>query len=78
MSYVLLSLYLNSSIQSLIVLLQILPLYLFQNDRECVNSLSAQHWEERQLVKMKWESDISHARDTQKREFRDWVNIQIS
>lgn len=38
-----------------------------------INRLAAQHMEERQMATLRWESDLAHARDTQAREFKEWV-----
>lgn len=38
-----------------------------------INRLASQHMEEREMSETKWESDLAHTRDTQKREFREWV-----
>ncbi len=40
---------------------------------KAVNDLAARHLEERQMAELKWESDLGHLRDTQCREFREWV-----
>ncbi len=40
---------------------------------EQVNELAARHLEERQVAELRWESDLAHTRDTQRREFRQWV-----
>ncbi|XP_014665687.1 PREDICTED: protein C12orf4-like [Priapulus caudatus] len=46
------------------------------NDRE-VNQLAARHFENQQLAESKWESEISALKDTQKREYKDFVmNVQ--
>jgi len=38
-----------------------------------INALVNRHVEERQTAELKWESDLLHVRETQHREFRDWV-----
>ncbi len=47
-----------------------------QESREgerAVNDLAARHLEERQMAELKWESNLGNLRDTQRREFREWV-----
>ena len=43
------------------------------DDNDLVNALAAAHWDERQMVKLRLDSDLSNIRDTQFREFREWV-----
>ncbi len=40
---------------------------------KAVNELAARHLEERQLAELRWESQLGHLRDTQRRELREWV-----
>jgi len=40
---------------------------------QMVNQLANRHLEERQVMEFKWESDLAHLRETQHREFREWV-----
>ena len=44
-----------------------------RRDEKRVNNLAAQHMEERQMMQLRWESELGHARDVQRREFREWV-----
>ena len=38
-----------------------------------VNRLAAQHMEEAQMTQLRWDTGLGDARDTQRREFREWV-----
>jgi len=38
-----------------------------------VNRLAAQHMEEAQMTQLRWDTALGDARDTQRREFREWV-----
>eukprot|EP00095_Tigriopus_kingsejongensis_P011960 snap_masked-scaffold476_size161517-processed-gene-0.30 protein:Tk11960 transcript:snap_masked-scaffold476_size161517-processed-gene-0.30-mRNA-1 annotation:"PREDICTED: uncharacterized protein C12orf4 homolog" len=42
-------------------------------DGEAGPSLATRHLEERQMLGLRWDSDLGHARETQRREFRQWV-----
>ena len=44
-----------------------------RDDEKLVNRLAGQHMEERQMTKMRWESELENVRQTQLREFREWV-----
>ena len=38
-----------------------------------VNRLAARHMEEAQMTQLRWDTALGDARDTQRREFREWV-----
>ena len=42
-----------------------------------INRLAAQHMEERQMAELRFESDLNFARETQFREFREWVRKKL-